>query len=256
MAFAMPTWPSAPTGPQPGSIYYGAPVQQGGEYPWQQKMLGTMGAGNPFGVGGTGQPYTSGVGVPIGGGSGGTSGWGGALMDAYNQSQQSYDQGLKALGNSFSQGPFGQGLANMFNNPQGMSPEAYAGYLRQIRDREAGSRANALESLQNAGVASGFGNSMGLLDAGSRLRTQSAANLNDAELALLMASEQMKQGNRSMSGGLLAQLMGLDAAQMQALAQGYMNRPFQAFAPGAGTTNPWWGNAGGPPPGQIWGLPG
>jgi hypothetical protein len=212
-----------------------------------------MGAGNPYPVGGTGTPYTSGVGVPVGGG-GGNSGWGQALQDAYGQSQQSYDQGLKQLSNSFSQGPFGQGLANMFSSPQGMDPAAYAGYLRQIRDREAGSRGNALEALQNAGFASGFGNSMGLLDAGGRIRTQSAANLNDAELALLQASEQMKQGNRSMSGGLLAQLMGLDAAQMQALAQGYMNRPFQAFAP---TQQPWTGGGTGygPPPGQVWGLP-
>jgi len=73
----------------------------------------------------------------------------------------------------------------------------------------------------------------------------------------LQASEQMKQGRQGMSGGLLAQLMGLDAAQMQALAQGYMNRPFQAFAPqqgggmGGWATAPGWG----PPPGQMWGLP-
>ena len=257
MAFAMPTnWGATPPPPQPGSIYYGAPVSQGSEYAWQQKMLGTMGSGNPFGVGGTGQPYTSGAGFRIPG-SGGNEGWGQALMDAYQQSQSSYDQGLKALGNSFSQGPFGQGLANMFNNPQGMSPEAYAGYLRQIRDREAGSRGNALEALQNGAAAQGFGNSMGLLDAGARLRANSASNLNNAELDLLLASEQMKQGNRSMSGGLLAQLLGLDAAQQQALAQAYMNRPFQAFAPQQDAGTPWWmGNPGGPPPGQAWGLPG
>jgi len=251
MAFAMPPV-GAPSTPQWGSVYYGASPTSDPQYAWQQKMLGTMGAGNPFGVGGTGTPYTSGVGVPVGGG--GNSGWGQALQDAYRQSQQSYDQGLKQLGSSFSQGPFGQGLANMFSNPQGMDPAAYAGYLRQIRDREAGSRGNALEALQNAGFASGFGNSMGLLDAGARIRTQSAANLNDAELALLQASEQMKQGRQGMSGGLLAQLMGLDAAQMQALAQGYMNRPFQAFAP---TQQPWSGGGTGygPPPGQMWGLP-
>lgn len=243
MAFAMPNT-GAPTNPAWGSIYYGAPPQQGGEYAWQQKMLGTMGSGNPFNTGGSWGQMN--MGVPVGGDP--NAGWGEALKGAYNQSQQSYDQALKALGNSFSQGPFGQGLQNIFANPQGISDQAYNGYLRMIRDREAGSRGNALEALQNAGAASGFGNSMGLLDAGARLRAQSASNLNDAELQLLMQREQAKLGQQGMAGGLLAQLMNMDANQAQSLAQLLANRSYQAFAP---TPAPWQGVGGG----QAWTLP-
>lgn len=229
-------WQAPPTSPMP--------PPSGGQYAWQQKMLGTMGSGNPYGVGSAPGGFTSGAGFQIPGT--GNEGWGSALQDAYKQSQGSYDQALKALGNSYSQGPFGQGLQNMFANPQGISDEAYNGYLRMIRDREAGSRGNALEALQNAGAASGFGNSMGLLDAGSRLRAQSASNLNDAELQLLMQREQAKQGQQGMAGGLLAQLMQMDAGQAQSLAQLLANRPFQAFAPSGPT---------GPVPQYAWSLP-
>ena len=226
----------------------------GGQYAWQQKMLGTMGSGNPYGVGQTGGPQTLNMGVPIPGYDP-NAGWGEALRGAYNQSQQSYDQGLKALGNSFSQGPFGQGLSNMFSNPTGISDAAYNGYLRQIRDREAGSRMGQLESLTNAANASGFGSSMGLLDSQAGIRGRSVQNLNNAELDLLMAREQAKQGQQSMSGSLLAQLYGIDAAQAQSLAQLLANRSFSAFAPEQSIFGPGGGNAGGPPPGQIWGLP-
>ena len=236
----------------------GAPVPPGGsggsgggQYAWQQKMLGTMGSGNPYGVGSQPGPTQMQMGVPIGGDP--NAGWGAALQDAYRQSQGSYDQALKALGNSYSQGPFGQGLQNMFNNPTGISDQAYNGYLRMIRDREAGSRGNALEALQNAGAASGFGNSMGLLDAGSRLRAQSASNLNDAELQLLMQREQAKQGQQGMAGGLLAQLMSMDQGQAQSLAQLLANRPFQAFAPSQGGGTP---GIPGVPMGSPWSLPG
>lgn len=243
---------------------FGSPMPGGGSTArWDQYLAGQVGAGNPFGVGqgtppgyydqsGTWRPGSlSGVGVPIGGGGGGgTSGWGQALRDAYNQAQSSYGQGLSvlqgAMGNANS--AFGSQLQGMFANPNGMSDAAYAGYLRQIRDREAGSRANALEQLNNQGFASGFGNSMGLLDAGARLRAQSASNLNDAELQLLMAREAAKAQQQGMSGSLLAQLLGLDQSAATALAQGYMSRPFQAFAPegyGAGGA-PWAG----------WTLPG
>lgn len=213
-------------------------------------LQGQQGAGPSHGVGQAPGGFTSGMNVQLGAGA--NDGWGKALQDAYNQSQQSYDQGLKALGSNFSTGPFGQGLQNMFSNPQGMSPEAYNGYLRMIRDREAGSRGNALEALQNGASASGFGDSMGLLDAGANLRARSASNLNNAELELLMQRENMKNQQQSMSGSLLAQLFGIDAGRQQSLAQGYMNRPFQAFAP----TQQQGGSAGqgfGPPPGQVWG---
>lgn len=229
---------------------FGSPMPGGGSTArWDQYLAGQVGAGNPFGVGQTPGPWQSGMGVPVGGG-GGTSGWGQALRDAYNQAQSSYGQGLSvlqgAMGNANS--AFGSQLQGMFANPNGMSDAAYAGYLRQIRDREAGSRANALEQLNNQGFASGFGNSMGLLDAGARLRAQSASNLNDAELQLLMAREAAKAQQQGMSGSLLAQLLGLDQSAATALAQGYMSRPFQAFAPegyGAGGA-PWAG----------WTLPG
>ena len=89
---------------------YGMPsYPTGGEYGWQQKMLGTMGSGNPYGVGSPQGPHQLGVGAPIGGDP--NAGWGQALQDAYKQSQSSYDQGLKNLGTQFSTGPFGQGLS-------------------------------------------------------------------------------------------------------------------------------------------------
>lgn len=221
----------------------------GGQYAWQQKMLGTMG-GPSYGVGWGGQGGQQlGVGAPIGGDP--NAGWGAALQDAYKQSQGSYDQALKALGNSFSQGPWGQGLQNMFNNPTGISDAAYNGYLRMIRDREAGSRGNALEALQNQASATGFGNSMGLLDAGARLRAQSASNLNDAELQLLMQREQAKLGQQSMAGGLLGQLYGIDAGQQQSLAQLLANRNFTAFAP-----QQQYQGTPGVPYGSPWSLPG
>ena len=220
---------------------------------WQQ---GQMGEGNPYGVGGTGYNnnwagpgHLTGVGAPVGGDP--NAGWGAALKGAYDQSQASYDQALKALGNSFSQGPWGQGLQNMFNNPQGISDAAYNGYLRMIRDREAGSRGNALEALQNQASATGFGNSMGLLDAGARLRAQSASNLNDAELQLLMQREQAKLGQQSMAGGLLGQLYGIDAGQQQSLAQLLANRNFTAFAP-----QQQYQGTPGVPYGSPWSLPG
>lgn len=221
----------------------------GGEYAWQRKMLGTMG-GPSYGVGWGGQGGQQlGVGAPVGGDP--NAGWGAALQDAYKQSQGSYDQALKALGNSFSQGPWGQGLQSMFFNPKGISDEAYSGWLRMIRDREAGSRGNALEAAQNQGAATGFGNSLGLTDALGRIRTQSAANLNEAELQAMLAREQSKLGQQSMAGGLLGQLYGIDANQQQSLAQLLANRPFQAFAP----TQPYQGTPG-VPYGQPWSLPG
>lgn len=229
----------------------------GAQGSWAQWQQGQGGEGNPYNTGGggyannwPGQGHLMGVGAPIGGDP--NAGWGAALKGAYDQSQASYDQGLKALGNSFSQGPWGQGLQNMFNNPTGISDAAYNGYLRMIRDREAGSRGNALESLQNAGSASGFGNSMGMLDAAGRIRSQSASNLNDAELQLLMQREQAKLGQQSMSGGILSQLYGLDAAQQQSLAQLLANRQFTAFAPGQQGS----GGIPGVPQGSPWSLPG
>lgn len=258
MAFQVPQGPyqspyQIPQGSPGGLGFFGGQSQPGGgggSYAWQQKMLGPMGSGNSFGVG-WGNPggQQMSMGVPIGGDP--NAGWGAALKGAYDQSQASYDQGLKALGNSFSQGPFGQGLSNMFSNPKGISDEAYSGFLRQIRDREAGSRGGQLESLTNAANASGFGSSMGLLDSQAGVRGRSVQNLNNAELDLLMAREQAKQGQQSMSGSLLAQLYGIDAAQAQSLAQLLANRSFSAFQP-----EQQYQGTPGVPYGSPWSLPG
>lgn len=204
----------------------------GYQYPWQQKMGQSMGT---YSTGGTAPGgFTSGTGAVIP--NPGQSAWYSAMQSANQQSQSAAQDALAKLSTSFSQGPFGQGLANMFQAPRGMDEATFQQMLRMLRDREAGSRASVLEGLQGAAASRGMQGSGMLMDAMARARANSASALNDAEINAYIQREMMKQAQQGMAGGLLGQLYGLDARLLEAYANAQMGRQFPILPQQGGST--------------------
>ena len=182
------------------------------------------GSGGTFNVGYGGTQ--GGVGTVVGGGSYQPQfPWGG-FNQANQQSQQAAEAGLSELQQYGSQGPYGQNLMSIFNSPYGMPPELLAQQRRMLAETEAGSRANALRNSRQSANAAGFGNSLGAIRAQDMIRTESAANLNNAQAQLGIQDSLLGMQRQMGAGGLYNSLYGTDAGLRQSYAQGQLSRQF------------------------------
>lgn len=179
--------------------------------------------------------------------------WGG-FQQAAGQAQQSTEQGLSALMSGMAvKSPFGQQVGGAFSSPYGLPPHLLAQQQRMLAETAAGSRANALERSKRATNASGFGNSLGAQRAQDMIRTQSAADLNDAQTKLAIQDAMMQMQRQQGMGGLMAQLYGIDAGLLGQYAGIQSGRQFPIMPGGMGggmgaqpvNTAPWWSQSGG-----------
>lgn len=209
-----------------------------------------VGSSGPTKGGHTGGGYGAGFGFQPG-----TPGFN-ATAGAYQQTEAARQDALKKLQMGFALGPVGQAAQNRYMNPQGFDPRALEMQRRMAAELEAGSRGNALMRLRQTMTAKGFGDSASLADAESRLRTGSAANLNNEYSRLFIANEQAKQQEMAHAAQVLMQLYGMDLqtalvyAQMQA---NYTAPVIPGITPGPGGQNPMDTGHGTPPaPGAYW----
>lgn len=228
-------------GPPVGNVpTWTAPPPSGGSQPW-------FSVGYPGTVNNKPQAPRApwGGGMPIG-----SPGWL-AVTGAAGQADQSFQQGLGRLApGQYTGGQFGQFLQGQFGGGLGMDPRALEAQRRMAAEMEAGSRQNALTRMGQQAAASGFGDSVGLMDAQGRLRTQSAANLQNTYDQLFIQQQLMQQQQKQAAAQLYSQLMGLEAGQQGMAAQLLANRQFPAI-PGYGpqgaqtTTQPSGGGSAG-----------
>jgi hypothetical protein len=200
----------------------------------------------------------SGVSVPIrgyqrtvvGGGSGGGYGGGyggGAAMPQYGlapgspgfqATQGAYDQQMQAaqqalarlapgmfLGSGYG-GGLGSAAMQRYMSPGGFDPAALAAQRSMLGTQAAGALASNQRLMQERASASGFGDSMGLIDAQSRAQAQNAADLQNALNALMMENERAKLQQSQTAGSLLSGLAGAEADYGRAYAQSQMERQF------------------------------
>ena len=179
-----------------------------------------------------------------------------ATQGAYLATEAARQDALKKLSTMFSTGPVGMAAENRYMNPQGFDPRALETQRTMAAELEAGSRGNALMRNEAALTAKGFGNSASLADSQSRIRTQSAANLNNEYSRLFIANEMAKQKEVADAAQVLMHLYGLDAqtamlyAQMQA---NYTAPVIPGVTPGPGGAPAGTGGPGAPPaPGAYW----
>lgn len=214
-------YPQPPAQAPQGTIWGGGSAG-GGQYPT---------GGGSFGVGvNPNPPHTQQQQAPWGGGMPiGSPGWQ-AVTGAAGQADQSFQQGLGRLApGQYTGGQFGSFLQNQFGGGLGMDPRALEQQRRMAAEMEAGSRENALLRMGQQAAASGFGNSMGLVDAQARLRSGSAANLQNTYDQLFIQQELMKQQQKQAAAQMYAQLMGLEAGQQGQAAQMLAGRQFPAI---------------------------
>lgn len=190
--------------------------------------------GNPWSTG------YSGTGRAVGGSGGGMGGSYGlmpgspgfqATQAAYNAQNQAFDLGQQRLASGqFLGGAMGGSLGNQamtrYLNTPGFSEQALAAQRAMLGQMAAGSMANNLRTIQERAQASGFGDSMGSIDAQSRARAQSASDLQNALNALMMENERARMQREATSAGLLGSLAGAEADFGKAAAMAQFNRQF------------------------------
>lgn len=191
--------------------------------------------GNPWS---TGYPGTGRSGTSTGGYTGGAPmqpfPWQ-AFQQASDQAQRATETGLSALTSGMAvKSPFGQQVGNMFASPFGLPPHLLAQQQRMLAETAAGSRANALERSKRAATASGFGDSMGAIRAQDMIRSQSAADLNNAQTQLAIQDAMLQMQRQQGMGGLMAQLYGMDAGLLGQYANIQAGRQFPIATMGAG----------------------
>jgi hypothetical protein len=245
------TWYDPETEPEPPSAPPGAtddvPEWQPPTTDSGQPSGGTQGGWFPVGYGGT----DGGVGTPTGGGgwsSGGSFGfppgspqWQ-AAAGAYEQSQQAAQDALKRLApGQFLGGGYGGALGNMamdrYKNTPGFDPAAMQAQRTALTSQEAGSRENMLRTMNERAQASGFGDSMNLVDAEQRARSQSAQNLSSGLNQLEWMNQQARMQREATSAGLLGNLANAESGYGLAYAASQMGRQFPAIpgvTPGPG----------------------
>jgi hypothetical protein len=179
-----------------------------------------------------------------------------ATAGAYDATEKARQDALKKLSTLFSTGPVGMAAESRYMNPQGFDPRALEMQRRMAAELEAGSRGNALMRNEAAMHAKGFGNSASAVDSQSRIRTDSAANLNDQYSKLFIANEMAKQQEVQSAAQVLMSLYGLDAqtAMMYAQMQANYTAPvIPGVTPGPGGAPAGAGGHGTPPsPGAYW----
>lgn len=195
------------------------------------------------GYGGTGYKGSN---QQLGGGGGygfppGSPGWM-ASAGAYEQSQQAAQDALARLApGQFLGGGYGGALGNMamqrYQQTPGFDPAAMAAQRTMLTSQEAGSRENMLRTMNERAQASGFGDSMNLVDAEARARAGSAANLSNSLNQLEWMNQQARMQREATSAGLLGNLAGAESGYGLAYAASQMNRQFPAIpgvTPGPG----------------------
>lgn len=211
-------------------------------------------------------PYSGGGSFPVGysgtqGGVGTQVGpplppqfpWAG-YNQAWDQANRAADQGAAALMGGMGVGsPFWNMLMQGFSSPYGIPPELMAQQRRMLTEQEAGSRANALQRSEQSARAKGFGDSLGAVRAQDQIRTESAANLNDAMNQLAIQDALLSQQRQMGFGGIMGGLYGTDAGLRGAYANLQMGRQFPiqqgqggpyGGAGGGASGGPWWDQAG------------
>lgn len=166
----------------------------------------------------------------------------GAFNQANQQSQNAINSGLAALMGGMSvKSPFGQQVGSIFSSPYGLPPELLAQQRRMLAETAAGSRENALLRSGQAARASGFGDSLGAIRAGDMIRTQSAADLNNANVDLSVQDALLQMQRQAGMGGLMAQLYGIDAGLLGNYANLQAGRQFPIMPGGTGQQGgmPW-----------------
>lgn len=197
------------------------------------------GGGSPIGVGwgpGTNkqQQGYSGLQAPGGGSLGGGFFGGGANYQAAFDDRQgrlnsNFGNATKALGNSFSQGPFGQGLFDQFQNGQMLSPEEMQLQRNMLAQVEAGRRTNSQMNFRQRGTAAGFGDSVGMNAGLERIANDSAGNLMRGYNELTLGNAEKRQQVRMQAAQTLMQLYGLDQQTAQHLADLWASKNEDAF---------------------------
>lgn len=206
--------------------------------PLDQPSGGTPQGYFPVGYSGTGGAVGQQVGPPLQP----QFPWGG-YQDAWNQYNQGAESGLNALtGGMAVSSPFGQQVGQLFSSPYGLPPELLAQQRRMLAETAAGSRENALGALDRSANASGFGNSAAKLAAAGQIRTQSAADLNNANTQLSIQDALLQLQRQQAMGGIMGGLYGTDAAMRQAYAQGQLGRQYPIYPGQPGQSAPWGGS--------------
>lgn len=215
--------------------------------PWDAYYADQQGEGSYYGVGQQPGPQYLGQGtIPhYDGGFYGREG--GDFAAGFNEANAKSEAAAQAAlarlaAGQFAGGDVGQTAASRYMNPRGFGPEALAKQQRMAADNEAGSRENALESMKQAAYASGFGESMGLLDSMGNVRLRSASNLRDEQDRLFVENEKAKLAQEAQSGDLIARLLALEGEMNQSYADFQGRRKFP-IAPS--------GTAGGGAPGAL-----
>lgn len=233
-------WDPVPQAPDdsPPTYYSNAPAPTSGG------GSGYYTGGNPWNTGYSGTK--GGVGTQTGPSAPPKFPWD-AYRAANQQSQNAAEQGLAALMGGMSVNtPFGQYATNQFMNPQGLPPHLLQQQQRMMADTFAGSRENALMRSQQGARASGFGDSLGAQRMQDMIRSQSASDLNNAQMQLAIQDAMMARQSQMGFGGLAAQLYGIDAGLRGQYAQGQLGRQFPVIpgqtgpgGPGGQSQTPW-----------------
>lgn len=226
------------------------PVSAGN--PWYTGYPGTEGA---VGGGGYGAQGGTSFGFPIG-----SPQWAASkaaydqMMAAAERSGQRLAPG-QFLGGGMG-GPLGNAAMGNYTDPYGFDPQALAGQQAMIRDSFAGQQANAVRNIEQSAAAKGFGDSMGVIDAGARARAQANQGQNQALNQLMFENERAKLAQSGTAAGLLGSLAGAEADYGLAYAASQMNRQFPAIPGITGTYGQQGGYGGqggyGSPQGNWW----
>lgn len=215
--------PPAPPQPAPQPLSYTAGTGQGHwGYTGTEGGVGTP-TGGSWSTGG-------GYGTPGFGMQPGSPGFN-ATAGAYEQSQQAAQDALNRLApGQFLGGGYGGVLGNAamgrYTNAEGFDPAALQQQRQMLTSGFAGARENNLRTIDERARASGFGDSMGVVDAQSRARAQSAQDLNNALNQLMFQNEQAKLQQQGTAAGLLGNLAGAESNYGTAYALAQMNRQY------------------------------
>lgn len=172
-----------------------------------------------------------------------------AIAGQQDRVNDNFQKAVQLLsGQNFANSNFGQQLMQMFQNPQGLDPKALQLQRNMLADSEAGRRTHNLDRLRENATAGGFGESMGLLDAESRVRAESQGNLQRGYNDLFLANEDRKRQVQFQAASLFQQLFGLDAQRAGQLAQLWFSKVESAipgYTPGGGQGGQQGGQQGG-----------
>lgn len=154
-----------------------------------------------------------------------------ATAGSYQQSQQAAQDALNRLaprqflGSAYG-GAAGNAAMQRYASPTGFDPRALEAQRAMLSTQAAGARASNERMMQQRAAASGFGDSMGLIDAQSRAQAQNAADLQTAMNQLWMENERAKLQQSQTAASLLSGLAGAEADYGRAYAQSQMSRQF------------------------------